>query len=224
MRYFLILILMIFPSIVFAQIKVGVFPVEFKGENIPFSLKEEIENTIYKNLNTPFQIEVITLNEKISKNYSQLDYFLRSNIEFLKDKVKIELILLDPLSLKPVYSIKENIASHELLSKLSIHCKEIKNKVLSSDNLRSISFSENKSFFSKINPFSAIGSLFSKLFSKEEKFDIRIPIPPPPPPPGYHTEFPSPKKDYKHSEPYPSPKAYHKENEVTSSPSPWQWF
>lgn len=222
MKYFLIFILIFFPSVVFAQIRIGVLPVELKGRNIPSQFKEKIENTIYKNLRVPFQIEIISLDEK-DKNRSQVHYLLESHIEFLENETEIELNLLDPSSLKTVYSVKEKVSSSEFLSRLPVCCEEIKNRVLSSINLINISSPEKKSFLSKINPLTRLNALFSRLFSKKERFNIKIPIPPPPPPPSYNgNPYLSPNPSYKEGIKNTPSKTF-PDNKVYPS-SPWQWF
>jgi len=222
MRLFLIFVLMLFPSVVFAQIRIGVYPVELKGNSISSQLKEEIESTIYKNLNIPSQIKVIALNDKVDKNHTQIRYLLKSYIEFSKDETKVELNLLDLLSSRVVYSVKEKVDSSELLSRLAIYCEEIKNRVFSLGNPIDVSSSEEKSFLSKINPLARLDDLFSRFFSKKERFDIKIPIPPPPPPSYNENSYPSPKISYKGDIKNNSSKTF-TDNKVYP-PSPWQWF
>jgi len=221
-RYLIIFILIWFPSIVFAQIKIGILPIDFKDSKISSQLKENIKKTIYKNLTVQSQIELITLNKKdIKKKESSLNYFLDSSIKISENKAIIELNLLEAFTLKPVYSVKENIDFSQITNRLITHCEEIKRILLASENLFNIPVSEEKSFLSKLNPFTKIDNILSKLFYKKKEFNIKIPIPPPPPPPGYNvktlpqTYFSENFKDafskgYSHEKPYTS--------------SPWQWF
>ncbi|PMP66721.1 MAG: hypothetical protein C0190_04995 [Thermodesulfobacterium geofontis] len=225
MKYFWIFIFLYFPSLVFAQIRIGILPVELKGKNILFpQFKENIENTIYKNLTVSPQIESIFLKEEdIKKKTINVNYFLKTLIEVSKDKAKIELNLIDAFTLKTFYSTKETTSLSEISLRLTNHLEEIKNKILSSETIPAFPPSEEKSFFSKINPFPKIGGIFSRLISKKEEFDIKVPIPPPPPPPGYNL------RSYSSSySPYTQP-----ETKVPSGvpsekkvypESPWQWF
>jgi hypothetical protein len=224
MKYFLILILIVFPSLVLAQIRIGILPTEFKGQGVPSQFKENIENTIYNTLTVPSQIEIISLKERdFKKKKVNVNYFLKSFIEIAKDKAKIELNLIEASSSKSFYSVKENISSSEISSKLVAHLEEIKKRLLSLETASSFSYSEEKPFLSKINPFSMISGFFSRIFSKKEEFDIKVPVPPPPPPPGYIAKpysppyYPYTQTTLKVSPEIPSDKK-------TSTPSPWQWF
>jgi len=211
-RYLIVFILIWFPSIVFAQIKIGILPIDFKGSKISSQLKENIKKIIYKNLRVQSQIELVTLNKKdIKEKKSSLNYFLDSSIKILENKAIIELNLLEALTLKPVYSAKESTDFSQITNRLITHCEEIKRILLASENLFNIPVSEEKSFLSKLNPFSRIDKFFSKLFSKKKEFNIKISIPSPPPPPGYTG---NPKDAFSRN--YSSKKFY--------SSSPWQWF
>jgi|UniRef100_A0A7V5N1M7 hypothetical protein len=225
MRYFLIFILIGFPSLVFAQIiRIGILPIEFKGQGISSQFKENVENTIYSTLTVPSQIESISLKEKdLKKKKVDVNYFLKSFVEISKDKAKIELNLIDASSSKSFYSVKENTNLSEISSKIVIHLEEIKKKLLSLETVPSFSYPEEKSFLSKINPFSMISGLFSRLFSKKEEFDIKVPVPPPPPPPGYSVKPSSPPYyPYIQTTPKVSPEI--SPEKKTPQPSPWQWF
>jgi hypothetical protein len=224
MKYFLILILIVFPSLVFAQIRIGILPTEFKGQGVPSQFKENIENTIYNTLTVPSQIEIISLKERdFKKKKVNVNYFLKSFIEIAKDKAKIELNLIEASSSKSFYSVKENISSSEISSKLVAHLEEIKKRLLSLETASSFSYSEEKPFLSKINPFSMISGFFSRIFSKKEEFDIKVPVPPPPPPPGYIAKpYSPPYYPYTQTTPKVSPEI--PSDKKTSTPSPWQWF
>lgn len=212
MRYLIVFILIWFPSIVFAQIKIGILPIDFKGSKISSQLKENIKKTIYRNLRVQSQIELVTLNKRdIKKKESSLNYFLDSSIKISENKTIIELNLLEALTLKPVYLAKESTDFSQITNRLITHCEEIKRILLASENLFNISASEEKSFLSKLNPFSRIDKFFSKLFSKKREFNVKISIPPPPPPPGYTENL----KDA-FSSSYSPKKTY--------TSSPWQWF
>ena len=212
MRYFIVFILIWFPSIVFAQIKIGIFPIDFKGSKISSQLKENIKKTIYRNLRVQSQIELVILNKKdIKEKKSSLNYFLDSSIKVSENKTIIELNLLEALTLKPVYLAKESTDFSQITNRLITHCEEIKRILLASENLFNISASEEKSFLSKLNPFSRIDKFFSKLFSKKREFNVKISIPPPPPPPGYTENL----KDA-FSSSYSPKKTY--------TSSSWQWF
>lgn len=228
MKYFLIFIFLCFPSLVFAQIRIGILPVEIKGKGVfPSQFRENIENTIYKSLTVTPQIESIPIKEEdFKKKKIIVNYFLKTFVEVARDKAKIELDLIDASTSKTFYSAKETVNPSEILSKLTIHLEEIKKRVLSSETTLTFSSTEEKSFFSKINPFPKIGGFFSNLFSKKEEFDIKIPIPPPPPPPGYNVKsYPPPYYPYN---PYNKPETK-VSPEVSSEKkvypeSPWQWF
>ncbi|AEH22224.1 hypothetical protein TOPB45_0108 [Thermodesulfobacterium geofontis OPF15] len=224
MKYFLILILIVFPSLVLAQIRIGILPTEFKGQGVPSQFKENIENTIYNTLTVPSQIEIISLKERdFKKKKVNVNYFLKSFIEIAKDKAKIELNLIEASSSKSFYSVKENISSSEISSKLVAHLEEIKKRLLSLETASSFSYSEEKPFLSKINPFSMISGFFSRIFSKKEEFDIKVPVPPPPPPPGYIAKpYSPPYYPYTQTTPKVSPEI--PSDKKTSTPSPWQWF
>jgi hypothetical protein len=224
MKYFLILILIVFPSLVFAQIRIGILPTEFKGQGVPSQFKENIENTIYNTLTVSSQIEIISLKERdLKKKKVNVNYFLKSFIEIVKDKAKIELNLIEASSSKSFYSAKENISSSEISSKLVAHLEEIKKRLLSLETASSFSYSEEKPFLSKINPFSMISGFFSRIFSKKEEFDIKVPVPPPPPPPGYIAKpYSPPYYPYTQTTPKVSPEI--PSDKKTSTPSPWQWF
>jgi len=224
MKYFLILILIVFPSLVFAQIRIGILPTEFKGQGVPSQFKENIENTIYNTLTVSSQIEIISLKERdFKKKKVNVNYFLKSFIEIVKDKAKIELNLIEASSSKSFYSAKENISSSEISSKLVAHLEEIKKRLLSLETASSFSYSEEKPFLSKINPFSMISGFFSRIFSKKEEFDIKVPVPPPPPPPGYIAKpYSPPYYPYTQTTPKVSPEI--PSDKKTSTPSPWQWF
>jgi hypothetical protein len=224
MKFFLILILIVFPSLVFAQIRIGILSTEFKGQGVPSQFKENIENTIYNTLTVPSQIEIISLKERdLKKKKVNVNYFLKSFIEIAKDKAKIELNLIEASSSKSFYSVKENISSSEISSKLVAHLEEIKKRLLSLETVSSFSYSEEKPFLSKINPFSIISSFFSRIFSKKEEFDIKVPVPPPPPPPGYIAKpYSPPYYPYTQTTPKVSPEI--PSDKKTSTPSPWQWF
>uniref|UniRef100_A0A7C4NRY5 Uncharacterized protein n=1 Tax=Thermodesulfobacterium geofontis TaxID=1295609 RepID=A0A7C4NRY5_9BACT len=224
MKYFLILILIVFPSLVLAQIRIGILPTEFKGRGVSFQFKENIENTIYNTLTVPSQIEIISLKERdFKKKKANVNYFLKSFIEIAKDKAKIELNLIEASSSKSFYSVKENINSSEISSKLVAHLEEIKKRLLSLETAPSFSYSEEKPFLSKINPFSMISVFLSRIFSKKEEFDIKVPVPPPPPPPGYIAKpYSPPYYPYTQTTPKVSPEI--PSDKKTSSPSPWQWF
>jgi len=224
MKYFLILILIVFPSLVLAQIRIGILPTEFKGQGVPSQFKENIENTIYNTLIVPSQIEIISLKERdFKKKKVNVNYFLKSFIEIAKDKAKIELNLIEASSSKSFYSVKENISSSEISSKLVAHLEEIKKRLLSLETASSFSYSEGKPFLSKINPFSMISGFFSRIFSKKEEFDIKVPVPPPPPPPGYFAKpYSPPYYPYTQTTPKVSPEI--PSDKKTSTPSPWQWF
>ena len=224
MKYFLILILIVFPSLVLAQIRIGILPTEFKGQGVPSQFKENIENTIYNTLTVPSQIEIISLKERdFKKKKVNVNYFLKSFIEIAKDRAKIELNLIEASSSKSFYSVKENISSSEISSKLVAHLEEIKKRLLSLETASSFSYSEEKPFLSKINPFSMISGFFSKIFSKKEEFDIKVPVPPPPPPPGYIAKpYSPPYYPYTQTTPKVSPEI--PSDKKTSTPSPWQWF
>jgi len=224
MKHFLILILIVFPSLVFAQIRIGILPTEFKGQGVPSQFKENIENAIYNTLTVPSQIEIISLKERdFKKKKVNVNYFLKSFIEIAKDKAKIELNLIEASSSKSFYSVKENISSSEISSKLVAHLEEIKKRLLSLETASSFSYSEEKPFLSKINPFSMISGFFSRIFSKKEEFDIKVPVPPPPPPPGYIAKpYSPPYYPYTQTTPKVSPEI--PSDKKTSTPSPWQWF
>jgi hypothetical protein len=224
MRYFLIFILIGFPSLVFAQIRIGILPIEFKGQGISSQFKENIENTIYSTLTVPSQIESIILKEEdLKKRKININYFLKSFIEISKDKAKIELNLIDASTSKSFYSVKENTNLSETSSKLAIHLEEIKKRLLSLETAPSFSYPEEKSVLSKINPFSIINGFFSKVFSKKEEFDIKVPVPPPPPPPGYSVKpYSPPYYPYTQTTPKVSPEI--PSEKKTPQPSPWQWF
>lgn len=212
MRYLIVFILIWFPSIVFAQIKIGILPIDFKGSKISSQLKENIKKTIYKNLRVQSQIELVTLNKKdIKEKKSSLNYFLDSYIKISENETIIELNLLEALTLKPVYSAKESTDFSQITNRLITHCEEIKRILLASENLFNISVSKEKSFLSKLNPFSRIDNFLSKFFYKKKEFNIKISIPPPPPPPGYTK---NPKNVFSNN--YSSKKPY--------TSSPWQWF
>ena len=212
MRYLIVFILIWFPSIVFAQIKIGILPIDFKGSKISSQLKENIKKTIYRNLRVQSQIELVILNKKdIKEKKSSLNYFLDSSIKISENKTIIELNLLEALTLKPVYLAKESTDFSQITNRLITHCEEIKRILLASENLFNISASEEESFLSKLNPFSRIDKFFSKLFSKKREFNVKISIPPPPPPPGYTENL----KDA-FSRNYSPKKSY--------TSSPWQWF
>lgn len=223
MKYFLIFIFICLPSIVFAQIKIGVLPIDFKGKEFPSQIREEVKETIYKSLTTPYQIEVINLSEK-DKESLYVHYFLRTSLKISEDEAEIELNLLEAYSSKSIYLAKENVKSSEILQKIVSHCKEIKKRLLSTGEETLVSPSqEKKSFFSKINPFTRIDNLFSKIFSQKKEFDIRVPIPPPPPPPGYVVNPYSSLNYFYKKTPENIPQVIQPERKV-SSPSPWQWF
>mgnify|MGYP000434884085 CR=1 FL=1 len=224
MKYFLIFILIGFPSLVFAQIRIGILPIEFKGQGIPSQFKENIENTIYSTLTVPSQIESIFLKGKdLKKGKAEVNYFLKSFIEISKDKAKIELNLIDVYTSKSVYSVRENTNSSEISSNLAIHLEEIKKRLLSLETVTSFSHPEEKSFLSKINPISIINGLFSRVFSKKEEFHIKVPVPPPPPPPGYSVKsYSPPYYPYTQTTPKVSPEI--PSEKKVPPPSPWQWF
>jgi len=215
MKNLLILFLLCFPSLVFAQIRIGILPTEFKGKEVSSQFREEVKETIYKNLSFPSQIEPVILSKK-EKEVSFFHYFLKSSIKISKEKAKMEIDLLEGASSKKVYSAREEVNLSQLLSRLAIHCDEIKRRILSNKETPILS-QEKESFFSKINPFTKINNLFSKLFSKKNEFDIKIPVPPPSPPPGYTEYKEIPKKVYQ------QPQQVQPKKEVYP-PSPWQWF
>jgi hypothetical protein len=218
MKYFLILIFVCIPSIVLAQIKIGVFPIDFKGNEVSSQFKEKVKETIYKNLTIPSQIEVINLENKNIYTH----YLLKISLKVSEDKADIELNLLETYSSKNIYLAKENVKTSEILQKIASHCEEIKKRLLSTDETPVFSSQEKKSFLSRINPFTKIDNLFSKLFSKEREFDIRVPIPPPPPPPGYAVK-PYSSSDYSKNIQKSIPQVIQPEKKVYP-PSPWQWF
>lgn len=228
MKYLFVFILIFFPSLVFAQIRIGILPVELKGKEISLQFKKNIESTVYKSLTVPSQIESIIIKEEDLKKKKIIDvnYFLKTLIEISKDKAKIELNLIDTSTSKFFYSVKETANPSDISSKLITHLEEIKKRILSSEGIPVFSPSEEKSFFSKINPFPKISSFFSGFVSKKEEFEIKVPVPPPPPPPGYSV------KPY--SSPYYPYSSYNKPTTKVSpevplekkfySESPWQWF
>lgn len=219
MKYFLILIFVWIPSVVFAQIRIGVFPVDFEGKEVSSQFKEEVKETIYKNLTIPSQIEVINLNDKDTYTH----YLLKISLKISEDKANIVLNLLETYSSKNIYLAKENVKTSEILQKIVSHCEEIKKRLLSEEKIFVFSSQEKRSFFSKINPFTRIDNLFSQLFSKKREFDIRVPIPSPPPPPDYAIKsYSSSGYPYKKI-PENIPQVIQPEKKVYL-PSPWQWF
>uniref|UniRef100_A0A7V4N4K2 Uncharacterized protein n=1 Tax=Thermodesulfobacterium geofontis TaxID=1295609 RepID=A0A7V4N4K2_9BACT len=223
MRYFLIFILIGFPSLVFAQIRIGILPIEFKGQGISSQFKENIENIIYSTLTVPSQIESIILKEELKKKKINVNYFLKSFVEISKDKAKIELNLIDASTSKSFYSVKENTNLSEISSKLAIYLEGIKKRLLSIETDPFFSNPEEKSFLSKINPVSIINGLFSRVFSKKEEFDIKVPVPPPPPP-GYSVKPHSPTYYYPYNQTTPKVFPEISPEKKVPSPSPWQWF
>lgn len=181
--WIILIILIIIPSVVFAEIRLGLLPIKWKGSGISLEFKREIEKAILENLGTSPQLMVVFLKEK-DKN-SQIHYILSISIESSKNFSEIKFNLKENISFKLLYSKKEKVENPQLFFKIKALCDELKTIIFNQRIDDTIVFSDREFFWNKINPLNKINNLFLKVFSSKEEFEVKISVPPPPPPPGY---------------------------------------
>ncbi len=185
-KYIFIIIFLILigtPFIAFAEVRLGLLPIKWKGSEISSQFKKEIEKNILENLEVPSQLVLIPLKEK--ERNSQIHYILNISIKSSENFSEITFDLKDNIFFNSIYSKKEKIENLQLPFKVKTFCEEIKNVIFSQDITNMAISLEKESFGNKINLINKINNLFLKIFSSKEEFEVKINIPPPPPPPGY---------------------------------------